>query len=704
MTFSFEKVADTSSLVREAETQLGVSQSLGTLNLDVLKKNLLAAFVDNVGAKVGFYREQMQGKCKDIFSVLKDISNLNKNEKLLQLLSNPSFKDRDEMFNMQQLMTEAKDIDILIRDFVKSDKKFQPGDLIGVIWPKLENHPILFDQDQLIHLNRLGVSLPNENARNEEIDKIENFYDEQLNRPFLPRFMRSMKDIGAKFNVNPTDGETDFNFVKRVVDAAHSFFKDHKQYYENGNEVKNPLGITMTDMHVLATVSGMDFFNVLVSKVKSADELGEMFEPRFGDLKAVVEELLSASNACGNLLKAGEEKEGSRYSIESTCANFITGFAANPATFRNQHLNMLLMGGAGMGKTRYAGMMGRVLKGTGILLSKKPVDICSRGELVGQYLGQTAPRTASRLLSNLESVMVIDEAYRLSVRNTRGWEEFGQEAIGEIVNFLDKRKGQICVIAAGYEKEMTQDFLAANEGLPRRFIYHLTLPAYTDIQLANIFCVFMTRAGLRDRLTPDAMETLVEILKTDHVRDLVFPNGAGDIENFAANVQTTLASLGEAQIDSQMLYNLFKLFCVKSKNRKCHIPELGAKHDSVEEKEREKAEKARKDAEKAREAREGAEKARKDAEKARRPEATTPAAKELREVSDHAIEQEVRRVLEHEKSIFLQGDEFKKIVHASALKAARDAMETFQRDRRQQVYQDSSEALKALEAELEKVK
>ena len=107
--------------------------------------------------------------------------------------------------------------------------------------------------------------------------------------------------------------------------------------------------------------------------------------------------------------------------------------------------------------------MGAVYYDMGILSSKEVVE-CSASDLVGQYVGQTGPKTKSQFEKALGRVLFIDEAYRL------GEGHFAKEAMDELVGILthEKFRGKLIVILAGYDKEMN-DLLQVNTGLSSRF-------------------------------------------------------------------------------------------------------------------------------------------------------------------------------------------------------------------------------------------
>ncbi|PGH11549.1 hypothetical protein AJ79_04807 [Helicocarpus griseus UAMH5409] len=125
--------------------------------------------------------------------------------------------------------------------------------------------------------------------------------------------------------------------------------------------------------------------------------------------------------------------------------------------------NFVFKGPPGTGKTTTARKMGKVFYDMGLLSSSEVVE-CSATELIGQYVGQTGPKTQKLLEKALGKVLFIDEAYRLCHGG------FATEAINELVDNLTKTKfaGKIIVILAGYNDDMNQ-LLSVNQGLSSRF-------------------------------------------------------------------------------------------------------------------------------------------------------------------------------------------------------------------------------------------
>lgn len=203
--------------------------------------------------------------------------------------------------------------------------------------------------------------------------------------------------------------------------------------------------------------------------------------------------------------------------------------------FMDSFINMIFTGPAGVGKTRLAGTVARVYKNTGVLLDGENI-VVSPKDLVGQYVGQTGPKTAGVLMKGLESVVFIDEAYQ--IMNCVNGElqtdakTFGPEAITELVNFLDKYVGLSVVIVAGYAREMKNCFLGANEGLARRFPIRWDLPTYAVTDLLNIFINEVNRRLGGDNFTEDIARYIYTLMyKLDQHDPEIWENQAGDVMN-----------------------------------------------------------------------------------------------------------------------------------------------------------------------------
>jgi SpoVK/Ycf46/Vps4 family AAA+-type ATPase len=183
-------------------------------------------------------------------------------------------------------------------------------------------------------------------------------------------------------------------------------------------------------------------------------------------------------------------------------------------------LHSVFTGNPGTGKTTVVNMLGKIYKKMG-MLSKGHVTEVDRADLVGEYIGQTAPKTRKAIDSARGGILFIDEAYSLA-RQGDDAKDFGKEVVEIILKEMSDGPGDIAIMVAGYPKEM-DTFIDSNPGLKSRFSHYYNFEDYLPEELLQITLIASEKKGVT--LTEDAKkylgEQFVEVYRT---RDKSFGN------------------------------------------------------------------------------------------------------------------------------------------------------------------------------------
>jgi probable Rubsico expression protein CbbX len=170
-------------------------------------------------------------------------------------------------------------------------------------------------------------------------------------------------------------------------------------------------------------------------------------------------------------------------------------------------LHMSFTGSPGTGKTTVGLKMADILYQLGYV-QKGHLLTVTRDDLVGQYIGHTAPKTKEVLKRAMGGVLFIDEAYYLYKPDNE--RDYGSEAIEILLQVMENQRDDLVVILAGYKEPMDK-FYESNPGLSSRIANHIDFPDYTVEELLQI-----SKLMLEDQqyqLTPDAEVALTEYIK-----------------------------------------------------------------------------------------------------------------------------------------------------------------------------------------------
>lgn len=169
-------------------------------------------------------------------------------------------------------------------------------------------------------------------------------------------------------------------------------------------------------------------------------------------------------------------------------------------------LHMCFTGNPGTGKTTVAMRMAEILHRLGYIRRPEVVSV-TRDDLVGQYIGHTAPKTKEVIKKAMGGVLFIDEAYYLyKPENER---DYGQESIEILLQVMENNREDLVVILAGYKDRMDK-FFQSNPGMSSRIAHHIEFPDYTPDELLAIAKLMLE--GQQYRFSPEAETAFREYL------------------------------------------------------------------------------------------------------------------------------------------------------------------------------------------------
>ena len=204
-------------------------------------------------------------------------------------------------------------------------------------------------------------------------------------------------------------------------------------------------------------------------KNKSIDEIFEDLNSLIGldNIKGMLQDLVS-------LMKFKSKTEGS-------------------LKLKDTNMHMVFLGNPGTGKTTVARMIANILYNLKYIEQNKLVEVSAK-DLIGQYVGQTAPKTISVIEKALGGVLFIDEAYSLASKPGSSGSSFNEECIATLIQAMENYRDNLVVIFAGYNKEMDA-FLKSNSGIVSRIGYTMQFNDYSLEELIEILKSMFKKSG-----------------------------------------------------------------------------------------------------------------------------------------------------------------------------------------------------------------
>lgn len=315
----------------------------------------------------------------------------------------------------------------------------------------------------------------------------------------LPRECTKSKDIFYE-NLDNTgiielkeefvSGERAENFLKRL--AKDNGIRTDKKLFAKLEEDR---GYLAPDLHDI-------FDEWFIHKLKTG------VYPQYKDIVTVKHEIIKAApkgtayDELNQMIGLDEAKKVINQALNYYKAQKL--FADKGMKNDHPAMHMVFTGNPGTAKTSVARLFARIMKENDLLSKGNLIEV-GRGDLVGKYVGWTAPTIQKKFLEAKGSVLFIDEAYSL-VDDRDG--SFGDEAINTIVQEMENHRDDVVVIFAGYPDKM-EGFLQKNPGLRSRIAYHVPFSDYDTQSLCEIAKLIAKKKGLN--LTEDACDKLTGI-------------------------------------------------------------------------------------------------------------------------------------------------------------------------------------------------
>ena len=306
-------------------------------------------------------------------------------------------------------------------------------------------------------------------------------------------------------NIEIKDNNFDFEIqgIKPDVQDVYEEILEKLKNNKMADNFKIKLLDYITATYTITEMSYPEYRDKLCNKIlfNKGEELDENDVPEY-EKEKTMEEIFAELNELVGLQKVKQ--------VLNELVNLMEFKAKTDGEFKikDTNLHMVFLGNPGTGKTTVARIIVQILYNLKYIKQNKLIEVSSK-DLVGEYVGQTAPKTMSVVEKALGGVLFIDEAYSLASGSGMHGNSYNEEAIATLIQAMENNRDNLVVIFAGYTKEM-QAFLNANSGIVSRIGYVLEFDDYTEKELVQIFEGMIRKAGFD--ITQAALDRAEEII------------------------------------------------------------------------------------------------------------------------------------------------------------------------------------------------
>lgn len=365
--------------------------------------------------------------------------------------------------------------------------------------------------------NKKNKSSNNNNKKSddEKSDDDDDYDDE--------RYIRySNDDNSSRFSNGNSNGTSNGNlFFERLL----SNLRNISDSPSNQNTDKNDKESDDEEDDINEDELDYEWLGANISNIDDLIELGKSFHSRkrkrynlnLKQLSKLVEPLTELKNMIG------------MEDVKKIVFDQIIYYIQNLDTKNVDMLHTVIVGPPGVGKTQLTHIIAKIYNRLGFLKTDK-VICAKRDDLIGEYIGQTAPKTRKVLERALGGVLLLDEIYSLSPTSER---DFAREAIDMINMYLSEHAHDLVCVVAGYKKPTYEKFFSQNEGLARRFTHHFEIKGYSPEELTLIFKKYLEEQKWQ---LGTSIEEITPVIK-DNMD--IFPNYGGDMTTLFACCKKT---------------------------------------------------------------------------------------------------------------------------------------------------------------------